>query len=279
MCIICVKPKGINLPDKDLLDRCFTNNPNGVGFAIHKENQENVYIQKGFMKFDDFYNTLIQQDIQDNDEVIVHFRLATSGRVDSGNTHPFVITSKKLLLRETSCITHKTVMAHNGILSQFSDKSKKYSDTQLFITNILADKKVYAGLYTSKAIQRLLTDYISTDKLAFLNARQGILLIGEFIEYKGCLYSNSGYEYPRWRYYPALNYQSSFRRFKGNEKRYTTSDIPEDEFTDAYGFEKGTTQYSCDYCGKYKTVKWNEYIQSYLCKACRKLYKKGKLFV
>ena len=141
MCLIAIKRQGIGLPDKTKLENGYKNNPDGVGIAILRNNKNQIYIKKDFKDFEVFYKWA-KNNIGIADLAVIHFRLATSGKVDIGNRHPFPITQNKILLRKSSLFCNFAV-AHNGILSDYSIKDKKFSDTQKFILDILA------GLMTS----------------------------------------------------------------------------------------------------------------------------------
>ena len=64
MCIIVIKPKNKKIPDKILLNRCFKNNQDGIGYMY--VNNKEVVIRKGFMSFDDFYNNLLSDYKKNN---------------------------------------------------------------------------------------------------------------------------------------------------------------------------------------------------------------------
>ena len=65
MCIIVAKPKGQDVPSKEILKQCFTKNPDGAGMMypvkvkdgkvleITEEGGESsIYIDNGFMDFE-----------------------------------------------------------------------------------------------------------------------------------------------------------------------------------------------------------------------------------
>ena len=96
MCIIVIKPKDKEIQDKSTLERCFTINRDGAGY-MYVDKEKNVMIKKGFMKFDDFYKSMIKDYKENNlknQNLIMHFRIGTSGRNKLGCTHPFPITDK-----------------------------------------------------------------------------------------------------------------------------------------------------------------------------------------
>lgn len=237
MCLIAVKDKGKKLPKREYLYNSYLNNKDGIGIALLKEKKQFIYIKKNFKDFDSFY-TWIKDNVKTNDKLIIHFRWATHGLVDIGNRHPFPITKNKVLLRKQELYCNYAV-AHNGVLYQYSHK--KYSDTQKFILDILA--RVKPKLYT-KVVIKLINSYINGDRLAILNKEKGILLIGEFIEDEGIFWSNDGYKRkPIW---------------ESNEK---------EDFTLKW----------CEYCSSQKTSRLVEELDLYLCKKCRRKYRKGKI--
>ena len=60
MCIIINKPKGIEMPSKEILRNCFTRNSDGAGLMYALNGK--VQIHKGFMTFDKFYEYLNKLD-------------------------------------------------------------------------------------------------------------------------------------------------------------------------------------------------------------------------
>ena len=92
MCIIAIKDKGINLPSTKTLETMFRNNPDGAGFMYAKAGK--VIIRKGFMTFKAFKSALDKICDIDNLPLVMHFRIATSGSVDAGTTHPFPISNR-----------------------------------------------------------------------------------------------------------------------------------------------------------------------------------------
>ena len=93
MCIIAIKPKNKDLQDKETLKTCFTRNPDGSGYMFVHDNV--VEIKKGYMTFDEFYKDLINDYNKynlKNQNLVMHFRIGTSGQSKLGCTHPFAIT-------------------------------------------------------------------------------------------------------------------------------------------------------------------------------------------
>ena len=106
MCIITIKPKNKKLQDKDILQTCFTRNPDGSGYMFVHDNI--VEIKKGYMTFESFYKDLIEDynkyDLK-NKNLVMHFRIGTSGQSKLGCTHPFAITNDYDVLNMTNVKT------------------------------------------------------------------------------------------------------------------------------------------------------------------------------
>jgi len=196
LCIILYKPKNVKLPNLEILDNCFYNNPDGTGFMYQHNNK--VIINKGFMNFNSFVNAINQlQDII-NLNLVIHFRLASHGKVTKGNCHPFPISKNITRLTKTTTTTNQAIV-HNGIISFCSDPLRKYSDTQIFIKNHLSKLDV-----TNPAIQNLIQE--STNSKYIIMTRDNIYLLGNFIEKNGVYYSNNSYNY----YYDDYHYYTEF---------------------------------------------------------------------
>lgn len=232
MCLIAVKNKGVELPKRDSLYNGYQNNPDGVGIAILKENKNLIYIKKDFPKFNDFYKWA-SENIKRNDIAIIHFRQATSGNTDMGNRHPFPIARNRLLLRKTNLLCRFAV-AHNGVISDYSYKTGKYSDTQKFVVDILSNLKYKLD---NLGVQKLLSRYIAGDKLAIINSlKRKVILIGNYVEDKGIFYSNDGYKFEYKVFDSYKNY--------------------------------------CDICSSGRKVKYDTKTKMFLCKKCRRKLRK-----
>jgi len=242
MCLIISKPKGVALPIKKHLVEAEKNNPDGIGIAYYKNNGI-VRIKKTFRNVHSLYKFL-KANITAEDILLIHFRIATSGKVDKGNRHPFPITLNKQLLRkeELSC---RFAVAHNGVISQYGGH-KKYSDSQKFIIDILANKRIKYNLL-DRSIQKLICSYISPDRLSILTYEGNLILLGKHIEDKdGCFYSNDSYEEIDTKWLTEIT------EYNRKSKRYETKD----EYA------------QCEYCGKWadtiETMKNGERI----CEEC-----------
>lgn len=257
MCIIAVKKPGIDLPKADWLKNCAANNRDGIGIMYHKPNTQEVIIKKDFADVQAL-QAYLTANINKEDALVVHFRLATHGKKDIGNRHPFPLTTERSLLRQANVLC-SYALVHNGILTQFL-RHEKFSDTQKFVLNIMGDEHIKQNLGT-KAIDTLLTNFLGTDKLAIMRYDGTIFLYGEFTEDEGILFSNSGYKFV---YSYITKTDKSWQKNWENWKK-----------ADNYAFKD-----KCEACNKEKFVKSCEierdgYISTlFLCKQCRKNIKK-----
>ena len=201
MCIIAIKPKNKDLQDKETLKTCFTRNPDGSGYMFVHDNV--VEIKKGYMTFDEFYKDLINDYNKynlKNQNLVMHFRIGTSGQSKVGCTHPFAITNDYDILNTTH-LQSNIGICHNGIISNYNDRHGKYSDTQIYIAKVLTPLiKLNINSYKFKDIQEIIKD-TTNSKWAILDKFDDVYTIGDFVEDNGYLYSNSTYKKFEYKYY------------------------------------------------------------------------------
>ena len=187
MCIIAIKPQGKKMFDDETLETMFSRNPDGSGFMYYDNGT--VVIKKGYMTLDALKKALNRKDLTDTN-VILHFRIGTSGYYDELNCHPYPIYQKNA----TVCRTDIGV-AHNGILHDYTPPKKSdINDTQVFIQSVL--RRLKKGFQKDDDKLMLLSELIGTNKLAFLDSDNQVTIIGDFIEDNGYLFSNRSYEKP-----------------------------------------------------------------------------------
>lgn len=194
MCLLIYKNNNVIIPE-DHLKEAFDNNSHGAGFTVRMVNEAGqgyLHRERGFFKYADFIEAY--RSFAPN-QGIVHFRLATAGKKDEANCHPF----------EVNPAVH---MGHNGIISIAQSVSKDYSDTWHY--NELVCKPMYDlnndGFWTCRALHFLLDQSIGSSKLAFLHEDGRYLLINEEAGHwddtvnPQIWYSNDSYTVPRYRY-------------------------------------------------------------------------------
>jgi predicted glutamine amidotransferase len=179
MCIAIYNESGIL--DQKTFSNCWENNPDGGGLAYFDQGGK-LQIVKELDSKETFYE-LYKQAREENPEapMLVHFRIATHGKVDLDNCHPHKIDNDNVFI-------------HNGMLGGYNPPANAtHSDTVEFKINVLqAIEMSY-----NQTVQVLLEEIIGGgNKLCILN-RQGYLMIcnehlGEWHE--GNWYSNASYK-------------------------------------------------------------------------------------
>ena len=191
MCIIAIKKVGINVPDDSLIETMFESNPDGAGFMYNKDGR--VIIRKGYMTLKALKTALedVYKEVDTlNTTFVYHFRIATHGSVKPSLTHPFPISNKIGILLKTSYETDVAV-AHNGIIP--IKTRTDISDTMEYIvTKLYKRKKKFPNFYKFEHHRKSIETQIKS-KMAILDGSGRVEIIGEFIEDKGILYSNTSY--------------------------------------------------------------------------------------
>lgn len=170
----------IDLPDDATLNRCWTKNPDGGGFAYIKNDKIYIYRTLDRNKFIDKLKKHRGDNM--NAPFIWHMRAASHGVVSLENTHPFKVNEG-------------LVFAHNGHISKCdTSKISKISDTNNF--NNIIMKKLPIEVVLSRDFDWLVRPYIAHSKLLLLSKAEGIQIIAkEKGEVKdGIWYSNTMYQ-------------------------------------------------------------------------------------
>lgn len=189
MCIIICKPIDKKLPQKQILKNCFINNDDGAGFSFVKDNR--IYISKGYSKFKPFFRDVIK-NVKDNTPAILHFRIASVGKVSDANCHPFIISEDKEEINKTVNCTKKPVFAHNGTLPIKESNGK--SDTRQY-AHIIGDPLIRNNIFRNGSLRKILAGSIGLGRMAFMNRKGEIRLFGDFEEEDGLFFSNHSYKY------------------------------------------------------------------------------------
>jgi len=180
MCIAILNTKG--LISKKTLKNCWENNPDGAGLAYPEAGAMKTY--KELKDFKSFYKHYadVRTRLPDNVNMLIHFRIATHGKINETNCHPFLINKN-------------TAFIHNGVISNSKmGTSPDFSDTYLFNQTIL--KKLQSNFIANEAILNLLASYIGGSKLVFLNGNNEWSIVNEKsgIWDKDNWFSNTSYE-------------------------------------------------------------------------------------
>lgn len=201
MCIIAIKPAGIDLMSIDTIKTMFLNNPDGAGYMYSYGNK--VHIKKGFLEVQDLLDSL--NDLSNSLDLksiplVLHFRIGTSGASDGATCHPFPVTNNLGLLQSQELETD-LAMCHNGVMYDFEERKSEFSDTQLFISKCVSYLySVHPGFLQDKRTKELLEPIINGSRLAFLDGAGNITRFGEWIESEGYYYSNNSYTADKFTY-------------------------------------------------------------------------------
>lgn len=193
MCVIAAKRAGVDFPSDQYIENMWFKNPDGAGFMYAKDGQ--VYIEKGFMKYLDFTDRIekLSEEIDLKETAMVlHFRITTSGGTCKENCHPFPISESVGMLKKLTVRTDLGV-AHNGIID--INHAKDVSDTQAYIMKQLAPlKKGVPNFLKNEHLLQLIHNAIES-RMAFLDGKGGITLVGDFTEDNGVMYSNLSFKH------------------------------------------------------------------------------------
>ena len=196
MCLIIVKPKGVTLPPKNTLRLANKANSDGFGMAYTSPGSDTVTIHKGAMTEPEMLKMVSSVSDPTERTMILHWRIATEGKVCPGNCHPYPITILESEVKETT-IECKVALAHNGIAYVGGAhtglrKDEPLSDTQKFILACLGH--ISTGVF-NPGVVFLIKKFSPSSKFALLSSTRCIA-IGNFIEDEGRLYSNASYKSP-----------------------------------------------------------------------------------
>ena len=155
ICILNTK-KGGMLPDNSIKNS-WDNNDMGGGLLWNKNGRLNVFKTKTYSEFLSMYKSI--RNDKDVQNIVLHFRIATSGYDGMHNIHPFLVNSE-------------LGFVHNGVISGLGDKD--YSDTYYFNEML---KNLHGNFLKNSTIIEFIENYIGYSKLVFLdkNGRYNII--------------------------------------------------------------------------------------------------------
>lgn len=188
MCIAILNSNNITF-SKSLISNCWENNPDGAGLIWTDTTTRELFTYKELNSVESYYNQYI--DIRrkhPKSQIVLHFRISTSGGVNETNTHPFQVNER-------------LAFVHNGIISELNGKEAGRSDTNLFNANYL--QHLPADFLENQALTGLIAKFIGGSKLIFLNADNEAHIINPNLgktdaKYPNCWFSNSTYEESRF---------------------------------------------------------------------------------
>lgn len=167
MCIIIVKPSGVELPSENLFRAAAAVNRDGCGFMT----DEGV-VYHALYKDLDLFLSVLRRCAPKEAVVAIHFRMATHGSVCVNNCHPFSYKGE-------------VFMMHNGVLPIKSVGDR--TDSEIYLRRVGA-RLLRHGLLSGVAAK--LFD-VRGSRFAVLDAkRRHIALFGDFQTVRGVSFSN-----------------------------------------------------------------------------------------
>ena len=163
MCCIIYKPKGVQMPSLDTLTKIKKLNHNGYGFV------STYHFHKGLD-----YRTFLRHlsEVDDDEECIIHFRLATHGSICRANCHPFV--------------ENGVYFAHNGVLNV--TPVADMTDSEIAFKWQVYPAIVKYGFGNSQA-DWYIRHVCGSSRFAIMYKGK-VRLYGDYKELKGIYYSN-----------------------------------------------------------------------------------------
>ena len=165
MCVAIFKPLGQRITRKDLNDAWDTN-PDGGGFAYRESVNSDITIAKGYMSKKRWIKDIL--DLGADVEMLIHARIATHGKKDADNTHPFEIASGGCWI-------------HNGIISGYP-RDHQQSDTWLFTLEFLDTTFTdFPGFLTKPYAQKMIGELLAPSKGMFMLPDLPVIIVNNHL--------------------------------------------------------------------------------------------------
>ena len=154
----------------------------------------------------------------------MHFRITTHGGTSKGNCHPFPISNSRKKLKATYLECGNVAFAHNKTVKICADeKEKDMSDTQIFSRDYLYHIwKTNKRFYEDKNIRKIIQKMCGESRFCFLDNKEQLYTIGDFVEDNGVLYSNYSYSYNINYYDYCYDYTSNYLTDNQKDEAITT---------------------------------------------------------
>lgn len=227
---------------------CWSANPDGAGLAYY--DGENIQMIKEMKSVKVFYDKyLIIRKQYPNIDIAIHFRIATHGRINVTNCHPFKVN-------------RKTAFIHNGMITHL-EKHPEFSDTYLFNESIV--KQLPANFIHNTAIIEMLGNYIGYSKLVIISGENAVIVNEQLGQWDGGnWYSNSSY-----KPYKEVSYK------KASEYKYSYKDWGDIDSPKMIYDQKSKTMIEekapqiCDCCTSVvSSTKYNREFNAHICHSC-----------
>lgn len=165
MCVICVKPKGVEMPSNEIIKAMYKANHDGCGFCTPTKDYKGLSL-------DSFLREIAK--VTADEPCIMHFRWATHGSVKLANCHPFYAPEVDLWF------------AHNGVLD--IRPKGDMTDSETAFRQIIAPIVEKCGLDSEDTVKAI-NSVRECSRFALMQGDQ-VRIYGQFYERFGCYYSN-----------------------------------------------------------------------------------------
>lgn len=226
MCIAILNKQG--KLDSLQLENSWKNNNEGAGLMWVQDDKLQTFKTYDYTDFSDMYFNLRTNPNIGN--IVLHFRIATSGYKNPINLHPFLVNEN-------------LGFVHNGIIGGLG--TTDYSDTYEF--NELL-QKLPNDFVNNQGIMHFITEYITSSKLIFLDSRDNYFIVndkfGHWDTTQDNWFSNDSYKsYNDWVYFgntklsrttdfakPILSKREKKRKAKANRQYVSENFLNVTEF-------------------------------------------------
>lgn len=251
MCIAILNQKGTL--SKKTLAECWLNNADGAGLAYF--DGAKIVIEKEMKSFKCFYDTYYQKRNEHPDkDFLIHFRIATHGKINETNCHPFKINKTSAFI-------------HNGIISRLSTKGE-FSDTYQF--NEMIIKKLPVNWMKSKTVIELVEGYIGYSKLVFLFGNSSLILNERLGKWdKGNWFSNNSYKPVEPIVYKNPTVQPSGKYSNAGNDLWDAALKEYDSYKDR---KKADAKQYCECCDELAKLTYVSEFNVDMCDKCIKSY-------
>lgn len=193
MCVIIYVPKESVITEQEIRN-AWNTNPHGAGYSI--QTREKVFFKRGFMDINSFLKEV--KPLIGKYNLLLHFRISTSKKVNKVQTHPY----KKGNVSLTEGFTTNPVICMNGIISN----QIEYKDCNDTMSYIVDHKEAFANI--NQDILNIIEEATGA-KWAVMTPKQ-VLLSSKFEKEDGKFYSNKNH---KWKTY-FKSYNNKTRRVK-----------------------------------------------------------------
>lgn len=226
MCVILYLKPGTDKKDpflKEAIKKASEYNKDGMGYAI-KQKDNKIYLDKGYFDVDTFIEAIEKQDVQVDEELLIHLRIGNVGQVNADMCHPFVVSSElKEITSTNEGFTDKPVLCHNGTMWEHSYAKSKVSDTVHFIQDVISYPTVMDFLKADPAVfEEVMEPHLRSSRLAIMHPNDSPTnLLGKWYEYNGIQFSK---DYKK-EYFPvkqnySADHKKNYHHYKKRDQDY-----------------------------------------------------------